>query len=82
MIVKLHEHALEVVIEDYSPEVIGNRSGHPDTWTEDEPEYVSWYVDSGNLLLDYLVGLYDSEQELVEKEILKRIHEDPNCEVY
>lgn len=71
MKINFRGYPLEIEIEEYTPSIEGYTDGLPENCYPSESSFVTWYIATGNELLDEL--LCNDYEEEITKIILKQL---------
>jgi len=74
--IEMQGENIDFILEDYEPGNLGNRTGHPDTWTEGEPTTLDFSANSDSELLNNYINNDMEIREYIQRALLKLILKD------
>jgi len=74
--VEMQGENIDFILEDYEPGSLGNRTGHPDTWTEGESATLDFSANSDSELLNNYINNDMEIREYIQRALLKLILKD------
>ena len=72
-IIKIGTDEVPFMIENYEPGIVGNKTGHPDTWTEGEPFELEFYANSDSELLNEYINNDVENQQYIHDKLIELI---------